>query len=672
MGNAGNENAARPGAALADGTNTLTTERYHSSGDELTRHRRSAPCPVCHGFDAMPRGKGRRCHGYTLTFDDGHGFAYCARVESNTRHPTQDLWGHRLDGEQEVRKAAPKAAESICARSVSQRVEEYIYTDRHGEEIARKVRCEPKFFFWEVPSGKGAWRRAQQGEGNPGVLYELPVVVEASIVHVCEGEKAADAINRLHKPDVAATCSPITSWSEDLAAPLFGKRVILWVDRDDSGIEQAKKALAVIGSVTDSIATVRSRTTGNGDDAYDHLEKGYELNDASPFEFSAHASAEEHSKLAERFSDERTSIAYVFSTTPKPREFLVESFLPARESGFVVAQGGTGKGHFQVALTLALALGEPFGPFDVPRPRGVVLLSVEDDREELHRRLIAALMARQGPEALTGEWPEHVRTALVKRIRFVDLRGLTGTHLGTELRDSIAGVVEKIEDPGLVLLDPLTRLLPQGLILNEQSGGGTIVNELDAIRDATGCTVLVAHHINKAAIREKEELYAAAATGTQMLSDLARWMVNLKSLTPKQATDYGLEPSFYVEAAVTKSNYTPPLAEPLVFRREAGGALSHCRARSKAELDDQHALTVLLDTHDWLSGGDWEKAAKGTLAVNRIRKARGRLLKAGKVETLKVREKRRYRDLFAPAQDLRPTDWPAPPTTFAEYEERKR
>ena len=65
-------------------------------------------------------------------------------------------------------------------------------------------------------------------------------------------------------------------------------------------------------------------------------------------------------------------------------------------------------------------------------------------------------------------------------------------------------------------------------------------------------------------------------------------------------------------------------------------------------------------------------AAKDDLAVNRTRKARGRLLKAGKVEQIEVREGRRHLKLFAPAQNLRPTDWPAPPTTLAEYKERER
>jgi hypothetical protein len=175
-------------------------------------------------------------------------------------------------------------------------------------------------------------------------------------------------------------------------------------------------------------------------------------------------------------------------------------------------------------------------------------------------------------------------------------------------------------------------------------------------------------------VREGGELRSGASSGSLQLEDLSRWVLNLKTLNSTEASGFGLDTQgyHYVQAAVTKTNYAPPLTEPLVFRREAGGALSHCRARSKAELDDQHALTVLLNARDWLSGSDWEAAAKGDLAVNRTRKARGRLLKAGKVEQIEVRKGRSYRELFAPAQDLRATNWPAPPKTLAEYKGRKR
>ena len=61
--------------------------------------------------------------------------------------------------------------------------------------------------------------------------------------------------------------------------------------------------------------------------------------------------------LAERFSDERTSILHVFDHDPPRREYLVKDFLLKRESGLIVAEGGAGKGQTTVNLTVSLGIG---------------------------------------------------------------------------------------------------------------------------------------------------------------------------------------------------------------------------------------------------------------------------------------------------------------------------
>lgn len=375
-----------------------------------------------------------------------------------------------------------------------------------------------------------------------------------------------------------------------------------------------------------------------------------------------------------RFHDDATRVDFILSGKPAPRDYLLGGFLPARESGLIVAQGGCGKGHLQVRLALSLALAEAFGPFEAPKPRGVVLVSVEDDREELHRRFWDALALRyeRDPEYGGGRWQEALADVLTRRLRVVDLRGLTGAYLGPDLRDRVAAVVERVEDPGLVLLDPLGRLLPPDLTLNSQEGGGAVVNELDALRSATGCTVLAAHHVNKLAIREGGELRAGAATGSQMLADLARWVLNLKALTREAAAGYGLEPGAYVEAAVTKTNYAPTLTAPLVFRRRDGGALEHVHAIGKADRDAQHALAALLKAGEWLTSREWAEAIEDDeVPRDRARDARKHLVLAGMVERLELREGRRFRHLFAPSTRSRPEAWLAPPATLADIGDRE-
>ena len=40
---------------------------------------------------------------------------------------------------------------------------------------------------------------------------------------------------------------------------------------------------------------------------------------------------------------------------------------------------------------MSVALAEHFAGFEVPSPRGVVIVSMEDDREEFHRRVWALM-----------------------------------------------------------------------------------------------------------------------------------------------------------------------------------------------------------------------------------------------------------------------------------------
>jgi phage/plasmid primase-like uncharacterized protein len=58
----------------------------------MRRHNRNHPCPVCGGYDAQPRGSGKRCGGFTSS--DGH-YAHCSRIECGEQEDG-GTWAHRL------------------------------------------------------------------------------------------------------------------------------------------------------------------------------------------------------------------------------------------------------------------------------------------------------------------------------------------------------------------------------------------------------------------------------------------------------------------------------------------------------------------------------------------------------------------------------------------------
>lgn len=74
--------------------------------------------------------------------------------------------------------------------------------------------------------------------------------------------------------------------------------------------------------------------------------------------------------------------------TPKPRTWVVPDMIPAGAVTLLSGDGGVGKSTLALQLAVAVATGTEW--LGLKAARGsVVLLSAEDDRDELHRRLIA-------------------------------------------------------------------------------------------------------------------------------------------------------------------------------------------------------------------------------------------------------------------------------------------
>jgi len=495
-------------------------------------------------------------------------------------------------------------------------------------------------------------------------------------LHICEGEKDAD---RARSAGLVATTNingalAFKAWQAELIALTWrdaGKDADLFLilDRDSAGVRRGEKIAGMLieaGFPADRIRAVQSATQGDGDDLCNHLDAGFGPNDLEPVELEVIARAqmeEERAPGAERFDNDATSISFIFDTEPPPREYLIPDFMPATESGLLVAAGGTGKGHLQIALAVSMALGFDFGGYSIPKPRGVVLVSVEDDRNEMHRRMRAALDIAFRDSSIG--W-EDVRGALEKRIRIVDLRGTTGVRLGPDMRDQILRVVERVEDPGFISFDPLSRVLPDMAgegDLNSQAGAGIIVNEMDALRTASGCTVLGSHHVAKDAIRNGGELELTAATGSQQLIDLSRWTLNLRSVKPDEVGKFGLARGHYLEAYSPKSNYTPKMDSPLMFERCGGGALAHVMTEPRQAIDEDLALSILRSLGEWTSSDDWRNAgpkADTSLAKNRVDSARKSLLAESRIERIEVKRGRTTHVYYAPS-DWQTIGWPNPP-----------
>lgn len=222
--------------------------------------------------------------------------------------------------------ACRKKAQRLRAASATKKPERvYTYVDESGDPLYRIVRNPT---WTDAPSvaqrpGGDGWVTGVKGVRR--VLYRLPNVRDAVAhgkpVYLHEGEKAADAMMDAY--GVTATSAPFggsAKPTKELVEPLRGAEVVLFADRDKTGKTWAENWLGELSGVARSVKLVASATLGEKDDAVQHIEAGYGLDDLIP--------VEPEDLVATPTPDETHEVRGVFSTMPPldPKEPLGEWF----------------------------------------------------------------------------------------------------------------------------------------------------------------------------------------------------------------------------------------------------------------------------------------------------------------------------------------------------------
>lgn len=183
-----------------------------------------------------------------------------------------------------------KRAQRLRAASSMKKPESaYPYVDESGDWLYRIVRNPT---WTDTPSVAQRWDGRGWVTGVKGVrrvLYRLPYVLDAvahgGTVYLHEGEKAADAMMEAY--GVTATSAPFggsAKPTEELVEPLRGADVVLFADRDETGRKWASNWLEALSGVARSVTLVASATLDEKDDAVEHIEAGYGLDDLIPVE----------------------------------------------------------------------------------------------------------------------------------------------------------------------------------------------------------------------------------------------------------------------------------------------------------------------------------------------------------------------------------------------------
>ncbi len=208
------------------------------------------PCPVCGGWDRLPRRNGKRCHGF---LSDCGQYAHCAREERAGKlliNPNSATYAHSLTGECGcgTGHGDASAQHGTCRADLAPIAATYDYRDADGKLLFQNVRFEPKSFKQRRPDGVDGW--IWNLKGTKRVLYCLPEVLSANpaeTIFIVEGERDADSLAKL---GLLATTNAMGAgkWRSEYSEFLRGRSVVLLPDNDDPGRDHMLKvARSLVG-----------------------------------------------------------------------------------------------------------------------------------------------------------------------------------------------------------------------------------------------------------------------------------------------------------------------------------------------------------------------------------------------------------------------------------------
>ncbi len=253
---------------------------------------------------------------------------------------------------------------------------------------------------------------------------------------------------------------------------------------------------------------------------------------------------------------------------PPPLDFLWPGGPLAETVSTLVSPGGAGKSYFALAASMAVATGGAADPLRLtPQVGGrVVYLSLEDIAHVLHHRVSAIRKNSNLP------WRIHERIA--EQLDLVDALG-AGFDLADP--DCADALMERADGVRLLIIDTMRRAHS----LDENSNGdmARVLGVLERVAARTGAAIMYLHHVSKNMYAAAEQ--QAAARGASVLVDNARWAGWVRKMEATEAERHSLQdrgppvdPRFYVEWGVSKSNYTA-IPKSQWLERGKGGALNH-------------------------------------------------------------------------------------------------
>ena len=255
----------------------------------------------------------------------------------------------------------------------------YSYRDEDGAPLFEKLRFAGKRFSQRTtgPDGKQTYRL----DGVRKVLYNLPEILTANHVAICEGEKDADNLNALNLAQYGKNPSTrlvattnfdgAGKWRPEYSPYFIGKHVVIFPDNDAIGKDHATKVAASVFPYARSVRIVTLPDLAEKGDVSDYLQ----THDAK-----ALLAVIQKTPLWKPIAGQLLIPAPQFLATASSEvDWLVTDVIQRGSNGFICSLPKCGKSWLAVDLALSLALGLPWVGFSVPRPVRTALVTREDN-----------------------------------------------------------------------------------------------------------------------------------------------------------------------------------------------------------------------------------------------------------------------------------------------------
>jgi RecA-family ATPase len=246
---------------------------------------------------------------------------------------------------------------------------------------------------------------------------------------------------------------------------------------------------------------------------------------------------------------------------PPPRGWLLGNVFARNFISALFAEGGTGKTALRYAQLLSLATGNSLTGEHVFQRCRVLIVSLEDDANELRRRILAAMLHHRIDRGAVRGWLFLAAPgAAAGKLMTLDGKGRTQRGALADALETV--VVDRRID--IISLDPFVKA--HSVDENSNSAIDDVAQVLSDLAAKHDIAVDIPHHTRKGGADPGN---AERGRGASATKDAGRLIYTLTVMTPEEAQAFGVteeERRLYIRMDSAKVNIAPPMRQAKWFR----------------------------------------------------------------------------------------------------------